>query len=170
MIRKILLVLLVALIAIQFFHSKKNKTTDPQPNYIGNTFSIPADVKSILAKACNDCHSNNTRYPWYSNVQPFDWWMAGHIKKGKKGLNFDEYTNRSLRYQFKKMEDIAEQIKEKEMPLKPYLWIHRNAKLSADERNKIIDWAASVQADLRSKYPIDSLIRKGPAKPQPGTP
>ena len=75
--------MLVALIVIQFIHPKKNKADGPQPNYIGNVYAIPADVKTILAKACNDCHSNNTRYPWYSNFQPVLWWLDKHIKEEK---------------------------------------------------------------------------------------
>ena len=100
MFRKIMLVLLAVLVIIQFIHPKKNKAEGVQPNYIGNTFAIPADVKTILAKACYDCHSNNTRYPWYANLQPLHWWLEKHIKNGKKEINFDDYTNKSLRYQY----------------------------------------------------------------------
>jgi hypothetical protein len=84
---------------IQFFHPQKNISKGTQANYIGNKYNVPDDVKHILAKACNDCHSNNTRYPWYSKIQPVDWWLHKHIVEGKKGLNFDEYTDKRLRYQ-----------------------------------------------------------------------
>lgn len=160
MIKKILLFLLAALIVIQFIHPKPNKTKADQPNFIGKTFSIPEDVKTILGKACNDCHSNNTRYPWYSNIQPVDWWMNGHIKKGKKGMNLDEYTNKRLRYQYHKMEDFVEQVKEGDMPLNSYTWIHKDAILSQAEKNTLINWANSVMDTLKAKYPLDSLIRK----------
>lgn len=160
MIKKILLFLLAALIVIQFIHPKPNKTKADQPNFIGKTFFIPEDVKTILGKACNDCHSNNTRYPWYSNIQPVDWWMNGHIKKGKKGMNLDEYTNKRLRYQYHKMEDFVEQVKEGDMPLNSYTWIHKDAILSQAEKNTLINWANSVMDTLKAKYPLDSLIRK----------
>ena len=160
MLRKILLVLLAALVIIQFIHPKKNKAEGSQPNYIGNAFPIPADVKTILAKACNDCHSNNTRYPWYSMLQPVHWWMNNHIKDGKKGLNFDEYTSRSLRFQYHKMEDVIEQLKEGDMPLNSYTWIHKDAKLTVEEKTRITGWAESVMDTMKAKYPIDSLIRK----------
>ena len=127
MFKKILLVLLLAFIIIQFIHPKPNKASGNQPNNIGKTFPVPDDVKSILEKACNDCHSNNTRYPWYSNIQPVDWWLTNHIKGGKKELNLDEYNNRSLRYQYNKVGEIAKQVKEGEMPLNSYLWIHKDA-------------------------------------------
>ena len=159
-LRVFLIVLLAAFVIIQFFHPKKNKAEGPQPNYIGNTFAVSADVKGILTKACNDCHSNNTRYPWYSKIQPVDWWMNGHIKKGKKGLNLDEYTNRRLRYQYRKMEDIIEQLKEGEMPLNSYTWIHKKAILTPDEKKILTDWANSIMDTLKAKYPMDSLMRK----------
>jgi hypothetical protein len=160
MIKKILLVLLAALVIIQFIHPKKNKTEGAQPNYMGNAHTIPDDVKQILSKSCNDCHSNNTDYPWYSKIQPVDWWLDKHIRDGKKGLNFDEYTNRPLRYQYHKMEETIEMIKEGEMPLNSYTWIHKASRLNEEERNKIIGWAETVMDNMKAKYPIDSLVRK----------
>ncbi len=160
MFKKILLILLFALIIIQFIRPKKNKAEGSQPNYIGNKFAIPADVKSILAKACNDCHSNNTNYPWYSNFQPVLWWLDNHIKDGKKHLNYDEYTNRNLRYQFHKMEETIEMVKEGEMPLNSYTWVHTDAKLTQEEKSKITSWANSIMDTMKALYPIDSLIRK----------
>jgi hypothetical protein len=140
MIKKILIALLIAFIILQFFHPKKNKAEGAQPNYVGNKYAVPEDVKTILKKACNDCHSNNTYYPWYAKIQPVHWWLDKHIKDGKKHLNYDEYTSRPLRYQYKKMEETIEMVKEGEMPLKSYLWIHKDAKLSADEKNKLMSW------------------------------
>ena len=160
MFKKIMLVLLAALVVIQFIHPKKNKAEGPQPNYIGNAFNIPAEVKTILAKACNDCHSNNTRYPWYANFQPIHWWLNKHIKEGKQHINYDEYTNRPLRYQYHKMEETIEMVKDGEMPLNSYTWTHKDAKLTAEEKAKITGWAQSVMDSMKAKYPIDSLIRK----------
>jgi Haem-binding domain len=160
MFRKIMLVLLAALVIIQFIHPKKNKAEGAQPNYIGNTFAIPADVKTILAKACNDCHSNNTKYPWYANFQPVHWWLNKHVVNGKKKINYDEYTNKSLRYQYHKMEETVEMVKEGEMPLDSYTWTHKDARLTDEEKNKIIGWANSVMDTMKAHYPIDSLIRK----------
>lgn len=160
MIKKILLFLLVALVVIQFIHPKRNKATGPQPNYIGNVFTVPPDVKTILAKACNDCHSNNTRYPWYANFQPVHWWMNKHIKNGNKKINYDEYTNKSLRYQYHKMEETVEMLEDDKMPLKSYRWLHKGAKLTPEEKSKLIAWANTVMDTMKSEYPIDSLLQK----------
>jgi Haem-binding domain len=160
MIKKIMLVLLAALVVIQFIHPKKNKSEGPQPNYIGNVYAVPGDVKAILSKACNDCHSNNTSYPWYAMLQPVHWWMDKHVKDGKKHINYDEYTNRPLRYQYHKLEETIEMVKEGEMPLNSYTWIHKDAKLTEEEKAKLTGWAQSVMDTMKARYPIDSLIRK----------
>jgi len=160
MLKKILFLLLLGLIIIQFIHPAKNKASGPHANYIGNVYTVPEDVKIILAKACNDCHTNNTNYPWYTNIQPVDWWMNHHVKDGKKHLNFDEYTNRSLRSQYHKMEEIAEMIKEDEMPLNSYTWAHQEAKLTESEKNKLISWADTIRDSLEARHPMDSLVRK----------
>jgi len=160
MIKKILLFLLAALVIIQFIHPKRNEAGGTQPNYIGNVHSVPADVKSLLAKACNDCHSNNTKYPWYAKLQPVDWWLTKHVNNGKKHLNFDEYVNRPLRYQYHKMEETIDMVKEEEMPLESYTWMHHDAKLTDVERELLINWAGNVMSAMEAKYPIDSLKRK----------
>ena len=160
MFKKIMLVLLAALVVIQFIHPKKNKAEGPQPNHIGNVYTIPGDVKTILAKACNDCHSNNTVYPWYAKVQPIDWWLNKHVVDGKKHINYDEYTHKPLRFQYHKMEETSEMVKEGEMPLNSYTWVHKDAKLTTEEKAKITGWAQSVMDTMKARHPIDSLIRK----------
>lgn len=157
--KKILVILLIAFIAIQFFRPEKNVSSDKSKN-ISTMYAVSADVNTILTKACNDCHTNNTIYPWYAAVQPVTWWLDDHIKEGKKHLNFDEYSTYSLRKQYHKMEEVVEQVKEKEMPLDSYTWIHRNAKLSDEERITLTSWAQAVMDTMKAHYPIDSLIRK----------
>lgn len=157
--KKILLVLLIVFIGIQFVRPAKNVSTDKSKN-IKNLYAVSTEVETILTKACNDCHTNNTEYPWYAAVQPVTWWLDDHIKEGKKHLNFDEYTTYNLRKQFHKMEEVVEQVKEKEMPLDSYTWIHRDAKLSDAERATLTTWAQAVMDTMKAHYPIDSLIRK----------
>lgn len=160
MFRKILIGLLVVLIVIQFIRPSHNTAKGAQPNYIGNKFNVPEDVHQILAKGCFDCHSNNTRYPWYAKVQPVLWWLDNHIREGKKEINFDEYTNKSLRYQYHKMEEVIEMVKEGKMPLKSYKWVHKDARLTDGEKSTIITWATSVMDNMKATYPADSLLRK----------
>jgi len=158
--------LLIALVAIQFFHPTKNIHEGDQLNAISKKFPMPADVKMILDKACMDCHSNNTRYPWYNNIQPVAWWLNNHVIDGKKELNFDEYINRRPRFQYRRMEQTIDLIKKGEMPLDSYTWTHKDAILSEEEKTKLFDWAQSVMDTLKTQYPIDSLRRQGPPAPQ----
>ena len=160
MLKKILIFLLVALVVMQFIHPKKNQAAGVQSNRIASAHEVPDNVAAILQKACNDCHTNNTHYPWYAKLQPVDWWLTDHVNEGKKELNLDEFTHRSLRYQYHKLEEIAEQVKEGEMPLDSYTWIHRDAKLTDNEKNTLIAWADGLRASMEAKYPIDSLVRK----------
>jgi DNA replicative helicase MCM subunit Mcm2 (Cdc46/Mcm family) len=158
--KKILITVAVLLVIIQFIHPERNKASEPQANALTTLIKVPDNIKNIFAKACNDCHSNNTRYPWYSRIQPVDWWMNNHVREGKRELNFDEYASKSLRYQYHKMEEIVDEVKEGEMPLDSYTWMHRDARLTETEKKEVIDWAKNVRENMESKYPRDSLIRK----------
>lgn len=158
--KKILWLLLVVFIVIQFFHPKKNVSSTPSANHISKAFSVPVDVQNIIDKSCNDCHSNNTVYPWYVHVQPVDWWMNSHVSDGKDELNFDEFATYSLRRQFRKFEEIGEEVKEEEMPISSYTLVHSDAILSGDQKRTLMKWSEDMQNEMRAKYPADSLKRK----------
>jgi hypothetical protein len=142
---------------MQFFHPPRNIVQGAQPNHISKQYAVPPEVSTILEKACNDCHSNYTIYPWYSKVQPIDWWMTNHIMEGKGELNFDEFTTYNLRRQYHKLEEVMKEVKEGEMPLNSYTWIHTDAKLNDAEKNTLINWAGAIREQMKNKYPIDSL-------------
>jgi hypothetical protein len=153
-------ILLLAFIIIQFFRPTKNKAEGISNNDISKTYAVPADVQSILKTSCNDCHSNNTVYPWYAEVQPVAWWLNDHVRDGKKHLNFSEFTSYSLRKQYHKLEEVNEMVKEGEMPLNSYLWVHTDARLNKEQKLKVANWVNSVMDTMKARYPIDSLIRK----------
>jgi hypothetical protein len=160
MFKKILLVLLIVFIIIQFIHPSRNISKSEQPDNIAHSFNVPAQVKAILDKTCMDCHSNNTRYRWYFKIQPVDWWLTNHINEGKRELNFDEYINKPLRYQYHKMESTVDLVKKGEMPLDSYVWVHKDAILTQQEKDTLINWAQGIINEMKAKYPADSLIRK----------
>lgn len=163
--KNILLILLVLFIIIQFFPAKKNVNNEPQPHNIASQYAMPADVKGILQKACNDCHSNNTKYPWYNTIQPVAWWLKRHVDEGKRKLNFDEFTNMPLRRQYHKLEETEEMVKGGEMPLPSYTWIHRDAILTDAEKSKLYTWVAATRANMENTYPKDSLIKSAGTQP-----
>lgn len=153
-------ILLLAFIVIQFFRPTKNKAEGISNNDITKIYAVPEDVQSILKTSCYDCHSNNTVYPWYAQVQPVAWWLNDHIQEGKKELNFSEFATYRLRRQYKKLEEINDQVKKGEMPLDSYLWIHKNASLSDGQKLTLANWVTATMDTLKANYPIDSLVRK----------
>ena len=160
-------ILLITFIAIQFFHPKKNIAGGDQPNAFAKLHSIPDDVKGILKKACDDCHTNNTVYPWYSKIQPVDWWLDNHIIEGKKHFNLDELGKAPAWRRYDKMKDVVETVKENEMPLNSYTWIHKDAILNEEEKAKLTGWAQGIMDEMKAKFPADSLERpKRPEQPK----
>ena len=105
----------------------------------------PPEVKSILARACYDCHSDRTRYPWYAEVQPVGWWLAEHVNDGKRHLNFSRFGSYTPDRAARKMTQTIKETEDGGMPLESYLWIHRDAQLSKDEVAALAAWARSVR-------------------------
>jgi len=148
-VKKIFLGLLIVLILIQFIQPARNRSSELVTAGIRKTFNVPENVQFVLKTSCYDCHSNNTDYPWYSRVQPFGWLLAKHIKKGKAELNFDEFGSYSLRRQISKLNGIGNSVKDGTMPLKSYTMIHKNARLSKEDKMLLIDWALRIKDSLR---------------------
>jgi len=151
MLKKTLFVLLVILIIIQFIRPARNISNTVSSNDITLHFPVPEDVLRILKRSCYDCHSNNTVYPWYTNLQPVGWWLQYHINGGKRHLNYSEFSSYPVKKQYDKFKATVDEIKKGGMPLDSYLWIHKYAILTATEKVSVIKWADSLQADLRVK-------------------
>jgi Haem-binding domain len=140
-VKKILLISGILLVALQFIRPVHNKNGQVLTTDISKVMTIPDTVLTLLKNTCYDCHSNNTDYPWYSNIQPMGWLMAYHIKQAKKELNFSEFGSYSQRRQLSKLDGIANSIKDDIMPLKSYKIMHKSAQLSTDEKSLLINWA-----------------------------
>jgi hypothetical protein len=151
--KKILLVLLIVFIAIQFIQPARNTNGQVLPTDISKTVSVPKNVQHVLQAACYDCHSNNNNYPLYNYLQTTAWILANHITHGKKDLNFSEFGSYSVRRQQSKFKSIASQIKDGEMPLYSYTIIHKNARLTQEQKNLIISWAQHNKDSLDNINP-----------------
>ncbi len=149
--KKILLLLLIVFVGIQFIRPARNVSGQVLPVDVAKTINVPDKILDILKNSCYDCHSNNSRYPWYVNLQPMGWIMANHIKKGKRDLNFSEFGSYSVRKQQSKLKAIASQVKEGEMPISSYTIMHTDAKLSKEQKELIINWATSIKDSLAAK-------------------
>ena len=153
-IQIILLTIGILIIAIQFIRPARNQNKQVLLTDISKSVTIPDSVQSILINACYDCHSNNTKYPWYVNIQPTGWLMAKHINQAKEELNFSEFGNYSPRRQISKLNGIANSIKDDIMPLPSYKLMHRKARLSEAEMSLIIKWAQNTEDSLAILSPL----------------
>ncbi|WP_020596646.1 heme-binding domain-containing protein [Spirosoma panaciterrae] len=148
MVRKILIALLVILVLIQFFRPEKNQASGMSPNDITTKYAVPANVQTVLKRSCYDCHSNNTTYPWYNNIQPVAWWLSHHIDEGKRELNFSEFATYQPKRARHKLDEIEEVVNEGSMPIGSYLWIHGDAKVTPEDAKLLADWAKGLKNQI----------------------
>ncbi|MBK9327939.1 MAG: heme-binding domain-containing protein [Sphingobacteriales bacterium] len=149
-LKKILLLLLLVLMGIQFIRPVRNESGQLLSTDITKTFNIPDSVLNVLKMSCYDCHSNNTNYPFYVNIEPVGWILNNHIKNGKDKLNFSDFGSYSQRRQMSKFKSIASQIQDDKMPISSYLILHKKAVLSSGNKELIINWANKTRDSLSS--------------------
>ncbi len=145
LLKKILFALVILLAIAQFFGPEKNLGNLESVNAFLAETNPPENVKAILKESCFDCHTNTTRYPWYSNITPINYWLAEHIKDGKKDLDFSTWDDNSVKRKDHKFEEIIEMVEQREMPLPSYTYTHSEAKLSDSQIQEIIEWANQVR-------------------------
>ena len=152
-IKKILFIGLIIFLLMQLYQPARNLgyEQDITTNFT-KMYNVPKNVEAIVRTSCYDCHSNNTNYPWYSNVQPVGFFMEHHIKEAKEDLNFSEWGNYSKRKQENKLDRIVKQIKSDEMPLASYTLIHKNARLTTVQKEEIMDWLSKIKDSISSQY------------------
>jgi hypothetical protein len=149
MVKKILLAVVAVLVVAQFIRLHRNSSpAKPGPDDFLEKFSAPADVRQMFAAACYDCHSNNTRYPWYANVQPLGWWLQYHVNDGLEHLNLSEFGRLADKRQGRKIDNMTDELTDHTMPLKSYTLVHRDARLSDAEVKRLLDWLGAVRDKL----------------------
>lgn len=145
MVKKILLGLLAVTIVLQFFRSEKNlSATTPATDFLV-AHPAPAEVKQMLLVGCYDCHSDNTRYPWYAEIQPVAWWLARHVDDGKRELNLSSFGGLSAKRKASRLEAMVDSITNRSMPLTSYTLIHRDAKFSEAQVKQLVGWLEAVR-------------------------
>lgn len=147
-VKIVLVCLAVAFVLIQFARIDRSNPPVVQKNSIEAVLNVPPDIQQIFGKSCNDCHSNKTVYPWYTQVAPVSWWLRNHIDEGRRELNVSEFATYPAKKQDRKLEDVCEQVKAGAMPLPSYLIVHDGAALSEQDKQVICDWTAAERAKL----------------------
>ena len=146
---KIVLVLIVlAFGVLQFIRPDFSNPPVVEGETLQASTVVPPHVQEVLTRSCSDCHSNETRYPWYSKVTPFNWFLADHIDLGRDELNLSLWNTYTPDKKAHKLEEICEQIEQGSMPLPSYLWIHREAVMSEADARLICDWTKAEAAHL----------------------
>jgi len=133
--RIVMMAVAVGFVGIQFV--PVDRTNPP----VEKTIDAPAAVRDILERACYDCHSNLTQWPWYGYVAPVSWLVAHDVHEGREELNFSAWNRLSPERKAKKIWEVGEEIAEGEMPLRLYRWMHSHGRLSEAERTVLIQWA-----------------------------
>ncbi len=135
--RKILVPIILILGLIQFIPNEHPQASaDASDAFTTDN----AEVQGILDKACMDCHSNNSTYPWYAEVTPVNMWIDGHIEHGREHLNFSDWNSLSSEDLNHAKEEIVEVVEKKEMPMLFYWLIHWDAKLTDAERETLVEF------------------------------
>lgn len=141
---KILISLIVVLIAIQFIKIDRTVPADFQDYDFMVYNQVSPELSNLIKSSCYDCHSYETKYPWYSQIAPVSWYLKQHVNEGREHLNFSDWKYMSEEKRAHKIEECIELIEEEEMPLSSYLILHQEAKLSTDQRDQIVEFFKSL--------------------------
>ena len=155
--KKILYSLLAVVLIIQFFRIDKTNPEIIQSDDFIEVVQPSEEIVTILKSTCYDCHSNETKYPWYSNVAPISWWVKDHINEGREELNFSEWGTYEYKKQDHKLEEVIEMMEDGEMPLNEYTWTHGEAKLTADQKAMLMDWVEATREEMKPKKNVLTL-------------
>jgi hypothetical protein len=131
------------LVCVQFVPVTRDNPPAPGPDHVYAT--APAIVRTVFEGSCRNCHSNQTAWPWYSYVAPFSWIVAHDVHKGRRKLDFSEWDTYSTKKREEKLEAICDQVVNGDMPDGKYLLIHRNARLTQEEREAVCTWVESLR-------------------------
>jgi len=132
--KKALIIIVVLLVAIQFIPS--NKTNPP----VTAEIDAPTGVMAVFKRACYDCHSNETVWPWYSRIVPVSLLIEDDVNEGRSHFNFSEWGDLSRKKKAKIKEEIWEMIEKGKMPLGKYIFLHPEAELSTKDKHIIQNW------------------------------
>lgn len=137
-------VAVLAFVGIQFVRPEMTNPPFEEGKALEAAVAVPEDIEGILKRSCNDCHSNKTVWPWYSNIAPFSWSLADHVAHGREELNFSEWGSYSDKRRLRKLKEICEEVEEGLMPHYQYVWIHRDAALSEADVQKLCGWTENL--------------------------
>jgi hypothetical protein len=149
-LKYIVIFLVVSFAVLQLFQIDRAAPPVVADRTLQAAVNVPADISQILGRSCNDCHSDQTQYPWYSYVQPIGWFLKDHIEEGKRELNFSVFNTYESKKKAKKLDEICEMVQEGSMPIASYTWIHGSAVLSKSDVQAICSWTEVAKANIKA--------------------
>jgi hypothetical protein len=152
-VKRGLLALLIVFLLGQFVRPNLANPPHDPAQAIQN---VPPDIEAIIQRSCIDCHTHNTRWPWYAQITPVNWWLRHHVDEGREHLNLSRFATYPPKRAAHKMEEVCEMVNKREMPLKSYLPLHPDARLSPADRNRMCDWANAEKARMEAGTPISA--------------
>jgi hypothetical protein len=147
-LRWVLIIGVVCLVVAQFFGPAKTNPASDATQSIESRLQVTPQVAAILDRSCNDCHSNKTRWPWYSNVAPVSWFVIGHVNEGRENINLSEWGKYTPRDVDSLLRQMCREVKAGVMPLSSYTPLHPGSKLTAEDVKILCDWTDAERARL----------------------
>ena len=138
-VRWAVIVLAAAFVGAQAVRPEKSNPPVVAQNTLQAQYEVPPEVQRILERSCGDCHSNRTRWPWYSHVAPVSWMLADHVKDGRRHFNMDDFTEEMS------LKDVCQEIRVGSMPPKGYVLMHPEAKLTGAEIQTVCAWTREAR-------------------------
>lgn len=156
-LKRLGLLVIAAFVVAQFFRSERtNPAVDPSQSVHARMAVTPA-AAAVLNRACRDCHTGETRWPWYSHVAPVNWFVVGHVDHARSHMNLSEWAGLEPKEAAHTLEEMCDEVLKRKMPLPSYLWIHRDAALSDADIEALCAWtkgaAAQMQAEVGTAGP-----------------
>ena len=146
-------IMVMIFIGLQFNTREHTNPPFDETKSLEKMIGVPTEVSAAFARSCNDCHTNNTNWRWYTYVAPVSWWTVGHVNEGRAELNFSEWGTYGARMKKTRLSAICEQTKLGTMPLASYAMVHREVVLSAEEVKSICEWTEQEEKLLALAHP-----------------
>jgi hypothetical protein len=129
------------LVLIQLLGPRKTNPPVVPAEGIEAHLEVDPEISRILERACGNCHSHQTQWPWYSSVAPFSWFVIDNVNFGRRKMNLSQWAQYDPEETVHLLEEMCELVEAGEMPLRPYLWMHEEAHLSEQDVKMICHWA-----------------------------
>jgi len=144
------IVLLVAFLGMPAFRPAVSNPATPRGQAMPARVAVPPELAALLERSCMDCQSNAMRWPWYSRVAPVSWYLARHVREGRKEMSFSDWGSYTPRRAARKLQETCDEVRRGTMPPLSCRFVHPSAKLTEAEKRILCDWALAERRRITS--------------------